>query len=149
MNKFKFKPFSNRINNLEITNFYKNKSTGEITPRQSLISDKFDYYEIIKWDKNPFYKTEHLYDESPLGEFYIKRNSPINCKIDKSCFKSYETCYTLASFTNVYNDDSLKLESCGDRPFILDDEEYLNFKYLVNKGFEEILKQLKNYESKS
>lgn len=146
MNKFKFKPYSYRIGNLEISNFYLNKETNKKSPLQSHLSKNYEYFEILKWESNYYYGKEYLYEESQGGEFYVLKGHP-NCRIDKNCFKNPESCYVLAFFGNVYDDDSLNIETVGDRPFKLTIEEFIIFKDLVNKGFKEILKQINKYES--
>jgi hypothetical protein len=142
----KFKPFSRRTKNLEIRNYYIDNN-GKKVPTQSHLTKKFNYFEIVKWEKNKHYGNEHLYKESWSGESYVDEETGVY--INKSCFENPETCYVISFFENVYDDDSLHVRSVGLRPFDLSLKECLIYRTLVKDGYKEIRKQIKEWQDKN
>jgi len=108
-----------------------------------------DVWEIVKWEKNPYYGKEKEYVLDEGEDFYHPRNSK-NVHIAKSLFHTPETCYTLGWIEGKWDPDESRFDeepdfrSCGVRPFLLTGKEekifwevvrqvYINFGYDVWK----------------
>lgn len=141
--KHTFAPFSYRIGNLEVRNCYMNRKTGKLV---SLGPDvNFSNYEIIKWEKNPYYGTEKEYVLH--GDYYQSKTDPNWAgKIHKSCFESSEKCYVVASWTNMNYDEYMPdLQFVGVRPFELETQtETLVFMELAKAGQYRIQSELQS-----
>lgn len=134
----KFKPFSHRIGNIAVTNHWVDDDGKKIS-MQSHLTKLFNYFEIVKYEVNPRFGKESEYERTLYG---YKKAGEFG-SWDESCFKHKETCYALAFFRNVYNDDSLNVESVGLRPWQLNtEEEEAAFKECVLIGFDYIVKQI-------
>lgn len=77
-------------------------------------------YNIVLWYPNSYYGRDDEFPEDPLDNSY--RMDPVypNLRIHKSCFKSEECCFTIASF-EYDNEGFYEVCFCIDRPI-----EYLN-----------------------
>lgn len=89
-------------------------------------------YEIVKWEPNTYYNKESLFKKD--GNYYISNIG--NFRIHQSCFKNKETCYTIAIYKYDDHENTYNLEFIGNRPLDLDDDEWMIFKKLLEKGTE-------------
>jgi hypothetical protein len=125
--KIVFKPFSIRIGNIEATNFL--NVNGVIKPTQSHINKNFSFFEILKWEPNPYFGKQDDYELDGFGETWkLKDGSSSVGLVGESFFTRQESCYMLAHFVDLDHDEvSPELQFCGGRPFDLSDEEIKNF----------------------
>jgi len=134
----KFKKISKRIDNIAIRNFYiENDTIKDLTHLKDV---KFSHVEIVKYQPNKYYGKEDEYILN--GEMYTNEESPTSF-IAKSCFKSKETCFTLAYYEINFKDDYASLKYVSDRPFELDKTETKAFHKLAKYGQKEINKNFK------
>jgi hypothetical protein len=143
--KIEFTPFSYRIGNLEVRNCYTDRKSGVKVPRNQ--NSHFNHYEIVKWEKNPYYGNEK--DYILRGEYYQKKDSSEwSAKIHESCFESSETCYVIAYWVNMAHDElTPDLQFVGMRPFELETQtEILLFMELAKAGQYRIENELQNYK---
>ena len=139
-NKIKFRPFSLRIGNLKVTNFY--TEDGLIKPFSNNNGNEFGHYSISKIELNPHFGKESEYILN--GEFYQKDVNSFS-KIHKSCFKNSESSYVLAYWIDINHDERTPdLKFVGGRPFDLTKEEMVDFMDLAKCGQQEIENLLKN-----
>lgn len=91
-------------------------------------------WEICKWEPNKYYGHESEYIKD--GEWYHPNVENYKyIRIHRDCFKSPETSYQIASWKWNDHEDCYDFEFCGDRPLNLTDEEWMDFKALINVGF--------------
>lgn len=103
-------------------------------------------YDIVYWYPNEYYGKESQYIKK--GEWYVPKSSnyPYSYRIHQDCFKSPESCYTIASFNYDKEDDKYYFIFIDDRPLVLKDKiqreafwkliKY-GYKYLNNKQEDE------------
>jgi hypothetical protein len=141
--KIKFRPFSLRIGNLKVTNFY--TEDGMIKPFSNSDNDnEFSHYSISKIELNPYFGKESEYILN--GEFYKKDNDSI-IRIHKSCFKNSESSYVLAYWIDINHDERRPdLKFVGSRPFELTKEEMVDFMDLAKCGQQEIENILRDFD---
>ena len=143
--KINWKPFQVRFQNIEVKNFYIDDN-GVSQPLQSHLTDTFNFFEILKVQRNPYYGKESEYEWADENQAYSKESR--NAFIHKSCFKRPETSYMLASWVNLNHDECTPdLKFVGDRPLHLSEEEKRNFWYCVKIGQEHIQHVLRNFEN--
>ena len=141
--KLKFEPFQCRIGDIQIRNFWMDGGTPK-SLQSHLKLAKFSQFEIVKFEKNPYFGKyqEYLedgYEESFNGDFLQKDRR----SIQKTFFEREESCYTLASWDNINHDElTPDLKFCGSRPFDLDARELKVFMQLALIGQKEIERQL-------
>ncbi len=141
--KLTFNPFQCRLGNIQVRNFWMDKGTPK-TLQSHLKIPKFSFFEIVKFEKNPYFGKyqEYLedgYEESFGGDFLQKDGR----SIQKTFFDREESCYTLASWDNINHDElTPDLKFCGSRPFDLDAHELEVFMQLALMGQKEIERQL-------
>lgn len=109
-----------RINNLEFKKYTSTKT-------------KKPLYEIIKWETNRHFGKEEEYRkdgyiDSFEGQFLQKSGH----SIDKTLFKSPETCYVIAFIERDLENWSLK--SVGERMLDLTPEEWEDFHQVYKLG---------------
>lgn len=116
-----------RIGNLE---FRKSSYLG--TPPEHI------GYSICKWEPNRYYGREPEFIKE--GDYYHPKNEDYKfINIHKDCFKSPETSYVIAIWDWNNHEECYDLVFCGDRPIKnLTDEEWLIFRKLLDKGFEQL-----------
>ena len=144
--KLKFEPFQCRIGDIQVRNFWMDKGTPK--PLQSHLKlAKFSYFEIVKFEKNPYFGKyqEYIdmgYEESFGGDFLQKDHM----SIDKNSFDREESCYTLANWDNLDHDElTPDLKFCGSRPFDLSKEDmdiFIQISALAQKEIERQLNDL-------
>lgn len=106
-----------RINNIECKKYTTTK-TDEV------------FYEIIKWSANPYFGKEQEYRDkgyvdSFSGDFL---QSPTGGhSMQKTFFKSTETCIMIASLHLNKREPDVELESVGSRLLDLTEEERVDF----------------------
>lgn len=106
---------------------------------------KFSFFEIVKFEKNPYFGKyqeyiDNGYEESFGGDFLQKDGH----SIQKTFFDREESCYTLASWDNINHDElTPDLRFCGSRPFDLNTIDLDIFIQLSSIGQREIEKQLR------
>jgi hypothetical protein len=140
--KIKFRPFSLRVGNLKVTNFY--TEDGMIKSFSNYNDNEFAHYSISKIEVNPHFgkESEYILD----GEFYQKDKDSIS-KIHKNCFKNPESSYVLAYWIDINDDEKTPdLKFVGGRPFELTKEEMNDFMDLAKCGQQEIENILKNFD---
>lgn len=143
--KIKWKPFQLREGNISVTNYWTNKE-GKKSPVQSHLNHpKYSFFEILKWEPNPYYGKlqEYLdngWEESFGGDFLQKNRTSITISFFTN---SPKHCYMLASWTNMDHDEkSPDLKFVGSRPMDLSTEEQVVFMKLAKEGQEHIQKVL-------
>jgi hypothetical protein len=142
--KIPWKPFKKRLGNMEVRNFYINDE-GIPVPAQSHLTDNFNFFEVIKFQKNPYYGKESEYEWKDENLAYGKYP---NTFINKSCFKNPETNFMIAKWTNLNNDECVPdLQFVGNRPFELYDSEFDEFWNCVKIGQEHIQEVLHSFEN--
>lgn len=96
----------------------------ELRMSKSLFDKK--YWEIVCYYPNHLYKKESDFEWCERKQMYQNKETP-NYYASKECFVNPESCYTLAffNFDKEYNEPNL--ESCGSRPFRLNDDDYDNY----------------------
>jgi len=141
-NQIRFLPFKKRIGDIAVTNFYMDEDTPK--PLSShLNGPPFAFFEIVKYEPNPYYGKEEEYDFN--GEYYRPKNNNY-FEIHKSCFKNPENSYLLASWKDIDDDElSPDLQFVNSRPFNLDEEEQTSFWELAKLGQEYITTELKKF----
>lgn len=84
------------------------------------------YYEIVKFEPNPYYGKEHEYTYDEEEGSYYKGDERV--RISPSCFKNAETCYVIASL-DVDKHEYLEhnIISVGNRPFELNEDEMTDY----------------------
>ena len=119
---------------------------GNLELRKAVyISDKVPEhpsYHIDKWVPNVHYKQERKYIKD--GDYYRPKDGSLHYRVHKSCFKSPETCYSIASF-DWDKEEFYELHFVGDRPFNLNKEEKEVFWKLISIG-NYILNKIDNVE---
>ena len=99
-------------------------------------------YHINKWETNPYYGNEDKFVDE--GDYYRYPDDAYRCiRIHKSCFKSPESCYSIASFDWDDHEEIYELRFVGDRPIHLSHEEREIFWQLIELG-EEVLNKYNN-----
>ncbi len=143
--KLKWKPFQLREGSISITNYWINDE-GKKCPVQSHLNiPKYSFFEILKWEPNKYYgKLKEYLDDgweiSFSGEFLQKSRTSISLSFFS---RSPETCYMLASWTNMDHDEkSPDLKFVGSRPMDLTEEEQMIFMKLAKAGQDHIEKCL-------
>ena len=146
--KLKWKPFQIREENISVTNYWLDEKGRKCPVQSHLDIPRFSYFEILKWDKNPYYGKEQEYRDKGYvdsfgGDFL---QSPAGSSIQKTFFHKPESCYMLASWTNMDHDEkSPDLKFVGSRPMDLTEYEWIIFMRLANAGQIEIQRQLNNF----
>ncbi len=139
--KIKFRPFSLRVGDLKVTNFY--TEDGMVKSFSNNDND-FSHYSISKIELNPYFGKESEYILN--GEFYQKTKDSIS-KIHKNCFKNSESSYVLAYWIDINHDERTPdLKFVGGRPFDLTKDEMVDFMALAKCGQQEIEKLLKDFD---
>lgn len=147
ISSLKFKPFSYRLGDIKATNYWVNDK-GRKEPAQSHLTKKYSFFEILKCEKNPYYDKENEYIFDEWNDFYYKEGN-LHSRIDKSCFKNPETCYMLAHFVDLDNDEILpNLEFTFNRPFELTEEEQIQFLKVGNECYKNIVDQITKWKYK-
>lgn len=115
-----------------IENFRKNSI--EFRTAKNFISEE-PYYEIVRYQKNPWYNKQQDFEVTILGEY---RHKTDGYYVSESLFHKEESMYTLAIF--IVNEDEIEpdLKTVAGRPFELTDEEMLDFAEVARYGFKEI-----------
>lgn len=112
----------------------KNKRINDIEIRKTSNGNRTEsFYEIIKWEPNPYYQKENEYQLNADGEFYYQVEN-IHCKIHKNCFINPETCYVLAWVKDG------NVEFIGNRPFELDKKEFKTFIKIAKSACKKLYK---------
>lgn len=143
-NKFKFQPFQKRIGDIQVRNFWMDNGTPK-SLQSHLNLPKFSFFEIVKFEKNPYFGKyqeyiDNGYEESFGGDFLQKDGH----SIQKTFFDREESCYTLASWDNINHDElTPDLRFCGSRPFDLNATDLDVFVLMASIGQREIEKQLR------
>jgi hypothetical protein len=139
----RFLPFKKRIGNIAVTNFYMD-SDGVPKPFQSLTGTvPFSFFEIVKYEPNPYYGRESEFQYIPEKESYMKNEYVY---IHASCFVNPESSYMLAHWENIDHDElTPDLKFVGGRPFHLDKEERKVFFELAQIGQEHLEKILHDF----
>lgn len=146
-NKFQFHPFQKRIGDIQVRNFWMDDGTPK-SLQSHLNLPKFSFFEIVKFEKNPYFGKyqeyiDNGYEESFGGDFLQKDGH----SIQKTFFDREESCYTLASWDNINHDElTPDLRFCGNRPFDLNTTDLDIFVLLASIGQREIEKQLRQNE---
>jgi hypothetical protein len=147
--KIKWKPFQHREGQISVTNYYTNKE-GKKCPMQSHLDiPRFSFFEIIKWEDNPYYGKlqEYLNDgwEISFGGDFLQKNYT---SLQLTHFThNTETCYMLASWSNMDHDEkSPGLEFTGNRPMALTAEEQVIFMKMATEGQAHIEKVLHKFD---
>lgn len=88
--------------------------------------DKGIYYEIVKFEPNPYYGAEQEYKYNKDENFYYKEDEGM--RILPACFKNTEICYVIASL-DVDKHEYLEhnIISVGNRPFELNEDEMVDY----------------------
>lgn len=145
-NKIKFEPFKKRIGDISVRNFWLDKDGVPKTLQSHLNYNKFSYFEIVKYEKNPYYGKYEEYLKDGWEE--INNGQAVNKDwrtIHKSCFQNEETCYTLAVYNEIDHDElTPDLTFVGSRPFQLTEEEQKTFWQIAKIGQEYIEEFLNN-----
>ena len=142
--KLKFNPFQSRIGDIQVRNFWMDGGTPK-SLQSHLNLPKFSFFEIVKFEKNPYFGKyqeyiDNGYEESFGGDFIQKPGH----SIQKTFFDREESCYTLASWDNINHDElTPDLRFCGSRPFDLNTTDLDIFMQLASIGQREIEKQLR------
>lgn len=141
--KFGFQPFQSRMENIQVRNFWMDKGTPK--PFTGSDAPHFSRFEIVKWQPNPYYGKldEYIKDgyEYSFDGIFLKKPGH---SIQKTFFENPESCYTLAYWVDIDNDEmSPDLKFVGSRPFMLDPQEKLYFMQLAEIAQAEIEKQLR------
>lgn len=94
-------------------------------------------YSIIKWEPNNYYGRESEFIKD--GEFYHPNDEHYEfVHIHRSCFKSPETSYAIASWDWNEHEECYDLSFVGDRPLNLTSEEWTIFRELLEYGFKQL-----------
>jgi len=145
--KYKFKPFKKRIGDIAVINYYE-KDGKKKSVQGHLALPKFSFFEIVKFQENPFFQKESEYELSSDPDYY--RNKSGFGLINKSCFKNPESMFMLASWDNINHDElTPDLKFVGGRIFELNDEEKKIFLELAEIGQNEISRQLQKNKEKN
>jgi hypothetical protein len=146
--KLKFEPFQCRIGDIQVRNFWMDKGTPK-SLQSHLKLAKFSYFEIVKFEKNPYFGKyqEYIddgYEETFGGDFLQK----IGHSIQKTFFDREESCYTLANWDNMDHDElTPDLRFVGSRPFDLSKEDMDIFIQIATLAQKEIERQLRELTS--
>ena len=146
--KLKFEPFQCRIGDIQVRNFWMDGGTPK-SLQSHLKLAKFSYFEIVKFEKNPYFgkMQEYLdngYVESFGGDFLQKPGH----SVQKTFFDREESCYTLATWDNMDHDElTPDLRFVGSRPFGLSKEELDIFMQIAALAQKEIERQLRELTS--
>lgn len=142
-NQIRFLPFKKRIGDVAVTNFYMDGDTPK--PHQPHLDiPPFSFFEIVKYEPNPYYGKEEEYDFD--GEYYRPKGYDNLYSIHKSCFTNPESSFMLGCWKNIDNDELIpNLELVNSRPFDLDEEEQPVFWELAKVGQEHITTELKRF----
>lgn len=109
----------NRIGNIEFRKYPHDKRKG--------------FYEIVKWQSNPYYGREQEYRDNGYVDSFLGDSLTNNGRsIQKTSFSLPETCYVLA-FVEKGN-ESWELRSVGERLLELTPEEVTTFFEVYRKG---------------
>lgn len=104
-----------RINNIECRKYTDTKTDDT-------------HYEIIKWQKNPYYnKREEMLSNGYRESFDGDGISNAFGAIGNSCFINEETCYTIAFLYLNRKEPDVYLKSVGSRLIDLDKNELNDF----------------------
>jgi hypothetical protein len=148
--KIEWKPFSNRIGNISVRNYWTDENAKKKTLNSHLDHPRYSFFEIVKWSSNGYYGKleeylENGWEISHGGEKLEKDR----IGIDLSLFtRNPETCYTLASWTNMDHDEcSPDLRFVGSRPMDLFEEEQATFMELTGESQIYIEAILRNHDS--
>jgi hypothetical protein len=97
-----------------------------------------DRYEILKYEKNPYYEKYDEYTLDESGEHYTiaADTDGFHTNIHKSCFKNPEMCYLIAHFD--IDEEGGNLVWCGSRPLKLDRCEWEDFMGCITFGYDYI-----------
>lgn len=96
-------------------------------------------YSVDKWEKNPYYKMEDKYEwEGDKAIAYRDDYGRPFGFIDKSCFKSKETRYSIASVDMSDINDFIIVER-GDYVIKLSEKELLEYAKTVDEGIRKVI----------
>lgn len=146
--KIKWKPYQTRVENICVTNYYIDDKGRKCSMQSHLKNPKFSFFEIIKWEANPYFGEEESYRkkgyEDSFGGDYLQKG---NTSIQLSIFKHKESCYMIAHWEDMDHDEKTPgLKCVGSRPFELDSHEQLIFMQLAKAGQEHIQKVLNDFD---
>lgn len=143
--KIVFKPFSMRIGNIEATNYV--NVEGVIKPMQSHLNKNFSFFEIIKWEPNPYFGKQDEYELDGFGETWKRKDGTSSVGlVGESFFTKTESCYMLAHFADLNHDEVCpELRFCGGRPFDLSIEEMRDFMQAAKACYENIQGQIQEF----
>jgi len=79
-------------------------------------------WHVDYWYPNPYYGKENEYPEDPKDKNFRMYPGEHGFRIDKSCFKYPESCFSVASF-NYDGEGTYEVHFIGDRPFNLSRKE--------------------------
>lgn len=146
-NKIVFKPFSMRIGNIEAKNYA--NVNGVIKPMQYHLNKNFSFFEIVKWEPNPYFGKQDEYELDASGETWKRKDGTSYVGlVGDSFFTMQESCYMLASFKDLDHDEiSPELQFCGGRPFNLSEEEMKHFMQVSKACYENIQDQIQEFLS--
>ena len=117
-----------------------NKRIGNLQIRRATYlckAPEHPSYHIEKWEPNGYYGNEEKFIDE--GDYYRYPDDAYMCiRINKSCFKHPEICYSIASFEWDDHEGIYELRFVGDRPLHLSKEEREIFWQLIELG-EEVL----------
>jgi hypothetical protein len=113
------------------------KNNIEFRTAHNFITEE-PYYEIVKWENNPWYENYDDFELTELGRYHHKH---LNYYISESLFHRKETCYTLATFYNREDEIEPDLKTVSDRPFRLSDEDTKDFMEVARYGFDKIIEE--------
>lgn len=139
----KFLPFKKRIGNIGVTNFYMDADGVPKHLQSHTGSVPFSFFEIVKYEPNPYYGKESEFEYIPKEKTY-KRND--HSYVHPSCFINPESSYMLAYWENVDHDElTPDLKFVGRRPFDLTEEERMVFFDLASIGQDHLEKILQEF----
>ena len=113
------------------------KNNIEFRSTNNFITEE-PYYEIVKWEKNPWYENYDEFEVTPLGRYHHKK---LDYYVSESLFHREETCYTLAIFYNREDEIEPDLKTVSDRPFRISDDELKDFVEVARYGFDKIIEE--------
>lgn len=104
------------------------------------------YYEIVRYVKNDLYGKEYSFSkklrEDGSVDYYFEALSGtglISFRMDPSCFKHPESCYTVLFFRED-KEDGFWIESVGDRVVssVDSNQDTLDLHQLISYGFKQL-----------
>jgi len=90
-----------------------------------------DYVDIIKWYPNSYYGREDEFVKTDGGMYAPKDGG--GWRVDPSCFKNPESCFTLAT---IEIEEEPDVCSCGLRPFELSPKDDSDYRAIVKLAYQ-------------